>query len=471
MNDSSLYTIIVSVVCVVAFIFLFIFANKRNKRLIEKIVNDTAELTAKKVLEVIKPEMPQTNEIGSESGIYQEFTFREADGRDILEILYNTDNEENLNLITDGDISIKAKQVMTLWYDDEKGYRDTFAAVSFYTDAECNELDEKVYFLRVFQSSDGTQYLKNVTDFETIVRVYTDYGKKTGATDKEIAERIAKIKTVYENANANAKTEVNAATPEKRRRGFKEGEKAKHLPDSKWFTSHGMRLKEIPVEKKVLKSFSYNDKTLIALSTYPTFKRNIFLILGMVTALAAIILFGGLIVKNIEFLIVAMIIFVAGSFVTQKLFGVLDGFEILGGTRLIKIPVIIHILYRIAYPLGGLWGMISQMIFMLLDSFRRQKMLGLPRVVMPQNCGFDEFIEYYSEYEASCSLADAKKQHEAHQSKDEYYNKQKAIKNLKKSVAADKNLSDTDKQNLIAKANENLKKNEKAYENEIKPNL
>ncbi len=170
-----------------------------------------------------------------------------------------------------------------------------------------------------------------------------------------------------------------------------------------------MRLKEIPVEKKVLKSFSYNDKTLIALSTYPTFKRNIFLILGMVTALAAIILFGGLIVKNIEFLIVAMIIFVAGSFVTQKLFGVLDGFEILGGTRLIKMPVIIHILYRIAYPLGGLWGMISQMIFMLLDSFRRQKMLGLPRVVMPQNCGFDEFIEYYSEYEASCSLADAKK--------------------------------------------------------------
>ena len=50
MNDSSLYTIIVSVVCVVAFIFLIIFANKRNKRLIEKIVNDTAELTAKKVL-------------------------------------------------------------------------------------------------------------------------------------------------------------------------------------------------------------------------------------------------------------------------------------------------------------------------------------------------------------------------------------------------------------------------------------
>ena len=73
MNDSSLYTIIVSVVCVVAFIFLIIFANKRNKRLIEKIVNDTAELTAKKVLEVIKPEMPQTNEIGSESGIYHSY--------------------------------------------------------------------------------------------------------------------------------------------------------------------------------------------------------------------------------------------------------------------------------------------------------------------------------------------------------------------------------------------------------------
>lgn len=471
MDGSTLYYLIMVSVCTFALILAVIFSNKRYKRLIEKIVNDTADLTAKKVLEALRPPTQQTNEIGSDNGIFEEFTFSEADGKDILNILNDPANEETLNLVTGEGIAIKAKQEMTLWYDDNSGERETFTAVSFYLDPECSELDGKIYFLRVFQTNDGTQYLKNVTDYETIEKLYTDYGKKIGASDKEIAERIAKIKAIFENTNGSAKTPATAAKPENKRQGFKEGEKAALLPDSKWFASNGMRLKQIPVEKKVLKSFSINEKTIIALSTYPTLKKNVILILIMFAALAAIILFGGLIVKNLEFLIVAVIIFVAGSFAAQKLFGVLDGFEILGGTRLIKMPIFIHILYRIAYPLGGLWGMISQMIFMMLDSLRRQKMLGLPRVVMPQNFGFDEFIEYYSEYEVACSLADAKKQHDAHQRKDEYLKKQQNIKEFKKSVAADKNLSDTDKQNLIGKANNRFKQNEKTYENEIKPDL
>lgn len=271
-----------------------------------------------------------------------------------------------------------------------------------------------------------------------------------------------KLKNKNEDENSNGAHEalppddgINANS----KASFKK-EKQTVLPPRSWFATNKINVKEIPIHKKVLRKYSTDQKTVIALTTYPTLIRNAFIVLAalVVGIIAVPVTFA--ITKDdkaMEGIIVLVVLFFGGSFVMQRLSGVFDGFSEINGTKLIQIPTGFKVVFYLARPIGMLWGGISQMIFIMFSHNEKVKMLNMPRVVMPQNCGFDKVIQIYSAYEASCNIRDnlqisADKNAEDYNKKsNEYKRLQSEGNKLKKSIEGNTEMSFNDKYSAIQK--------------------
>lgn len=249
----------------------------------------------------------------------------------------------------------------------------------------------------------------------------------------------------------------------------------KWYPSKGWFAENGIPVKEIPVDKRTLKSMSDEQKYVIALSTFSILKiKAIFIIVTFIVCLTV----GFTVSATADgdgfwgYVFTVLIMLFGVGFIVTKPARLIDGFTIVNGTfkDRIGLPWYWDLVFAAASVIGSIWSFFPSVIFILFDMTRREKMMSLPRVGVPQNIGMDDMIDVYSAYERACSIDDAFRQSAATSAKREYDRKQNELDSLKTSVS-NSGLSAYDKQAVIEEADRIKRENEKIYNDKIKPEL
>ncbi len=445
--DIFLYFVLLAVIVGAIVFFVFLGIKKKRKKL-----NETKEDLKRKLCFDPSENIEQS---GADNNTVSETSvLRQAADEDIFEIVLDDENRSALYLKDDKGTVLEFKQLASMVYgttpEDE-----TYIVLGV-------QDEEGLYILRVLRNEDDNTFALSEADKDTLTRVYNDYNSRTLKSDRFICID---------------KTRCLGTEEERRgRQAFSERKQARVLPDLGWFEGCGMPVKEVPIDKKTLKQFDDYEKKVIAIASYPLVMRSMIIIpLLFVIGLLAILVSwfaGGEKDGGMYALIALAVVFLGGSFLVQKWVKRMEGFEILEGRKLILMPIGFRILYRIAYPLGLIWGFFSNFIYnYILNMERRGKMTGMPRVGMPQNCGFDEFIEVYSQYEAECSMSDAWDQSMAHTEKIRMEDIRKEAKAAKKEVASSDEYSYDEKERLTRDYNKIIENSEKIEKEKIDPRL
>ena len=260
-------------------------------------------------------------------------------------------------------------------------------------------------------------------------------------------------------------------TREQRPKGHRFG--GKWYPSKAWFSANGVPVKEIPVDKRTLKHLSDEQKYVVALATFAIVKiKALFIIAAFIASLIIGFSASASAGDPMGYAITIAILMFVGGFIVIKPAKLIDGFTIVNGTfkDRIGLPFYWDFIFAVASFIGSFWSLFATFILMLFDMTRREKMLSMPRVGVPQNIGFDDMIDVYSAYERACSVEDAFNQSAAAAAKRNYDAKQSELESIKTQASAS-NLSASDKQEIINAADSVKQHNEEVYNNNIKPNL
>ena len=260
-------------------------------------------------------------------------------------------------------------------------------------------------------------------------------------------------------------------TREKRPKGQRFG--GKWYPSKSWFSTNGVPIKEIPIEKRTLKRLSDEQKYVFALATFAIVKiKALFIIFAFIVSLVIGFSASASAGEPMGFAITIALLMIVGGFIVIKPAKLIDGFTIVNGTfkDRIDLPFYWDLIFYVAWLIGSVWSLFATFILTLFDMTRREKMLSLPRVGVPQNIGFDDMIDVYAAYERACSVDDAFNQFSANAAKRDYDRKQSELDSIKTQTSAS-GLSASDKQAIINAADSVKKHNEEVYNDNIKPNL
>lgn len=313
--------------------------------------------------------------------------YEEATGKDLFSIVYDPQNTEPIQFNVNGHI-IELTILAVFWYDEDKE-KSTYVV--------CRVPDEdSVDVGQIRRMPDGsTAFTPDIPD-DIKLRVFDDFKFKL--------DEASETNNTEQNNNS---THIDTPSNDKNEAHIKIQRK-KHLPKLSWYNTNGIPIEQIPIDKQILKKeLSEEEKTIASVTTYPILIRNCFIVLGLFIALCitAAISFAG--IGGIEGAIIFLAVFLIGSFIIQRFSGIIDGFEIIGGTWRIKMPIGYHILYRLVAPITMIWSMISILILQMFGKNEKTRMLLLPRIAIPKNCGLDDIIYIYKKYEAEADKMDA----------------------------------------------------------------
>ncbi len=311
--------------------------------------------------------------------------FTEASGQDLFAMVKHPENTESLKLNDNG--RIIELMLLAVFNYNKNVEKATYVVVKVPN-------EDSVDIAQIIRLRDGRSALYIDVDYDTKLRVFDDYQKLIEENSHEKENGANDDKDIYNTKQQTRKRSISKIT---------------RVPKLSWYAQNGYHIEQIPVHKKILKNeLSEEEKTLVAVTTYPIVVRNSFIALALVVvlAVAAAICFAGM-MSGIEGAIAFMAIFIVGSFVINRFGGIFDGFDIIGGTRRIKMPIGYHILYRLTAPIAMLWGALSGFILSMFGKNEKFKMLLLPRIAMPKGCGLDDIIYVYKKYEAYVDKMDA----------------------------------------------------------------
>ncbi len=288
--------------------------------------------------------------------------------------------------------------------------------------------------------------------------------------NKQEAEQSGNRENEISTEITREKAEIDNQKKIKPRRNFSPKDKAQFLPNSNWFAAHNIKTKEICIKKRELRNYNYEEKTMLALTTFPRAKTSMIFIpvLFLIGILAIVISF--LVSGGIMAIVAGGVVLFGGSFLVQRRAQILEGFYLLEGRKLLKLPIGYAILNHFAYPIGVLWGSFSSFIYIMFDRGKGEKARFLPRIVAPVYMGFDDLIEYYTKYEAEC-MQQAVQQHWANKKQEEYYEIKKHEQIVREEIANDSSLTFSEKYLETEKLNKKSKEADEFYENEVKPKL
>ena len=239
------------------------------------------------------------------------------------------------------------------------------------------------------------------------------------------------------------------------------------IPSISWWASQGLPLKTIPVPKKQLKQLSNDEKTIAAIATFPYVKRAVIL----ASVVLAVLIVGILAVVflntdaasigrlGIGFWILIGCVLV-GLFVAPKASALLDGFDIIDGSSRLGLPFWFRLIKFLVTAPTMLLGGFGCMLLQLFNRWNQAKMLGLPRIALPQNGDFDSFINYYAKYEQSVN-AEAPMQSYANFTLPQVEEKIRECKQAIKDIENDSSMTYSDKSVEISKWKETLAELEK----------
>ena len=261
-------------------------------------------------------------------------------------------------------------------------------------------------------------------------------------------------------------TTTNTSRPKKSKSN------SQQFPDVAWFESQGMPLKDIPIDKKVLKeSLTDDEKYILSVASFALARRKAII---MLIIIGSVLVISGLMARFMGAYAIIIGVFVllfGGGFVTYKTTKLIEGMELLNANRRIGIPSKWRFLFGMLSLVGGILSFYMTFIYMILQSSRRETMTNMPRVAMPQNYEFDDIIEMYSEYEQSASMSQAWDEHMAHLEQDTYNRQTRELDELKNEVENNSDLSFTQKRELTQKIDDAQSELDEDYDKHTKPRL
>lgn len=332
------------------------------------------------------------------------------------------------------------------------------------------------YLLGLFYVIAGAMSLKNMKEAEPAQEENADVQPDVQPSKNYVAEEASASAATqsYEQParryNEEDDEEIDISK-EQRPQGRRFG--GKWYPSKGWFSANGVPVKEIPVDKRTLKSMSDEQKYVVALASFAIVKaKAIFIILTFIIALIIGFSASSAAGDPMGYVFTIIILLFVGGFLVMKPAKLIDGFTIVNGSfkDRIGLPFYWDLIFALASLIATVWSFFPNFVLILFDMTRREKMLSMPRVGVPQNIGFDDMIYVYSAYERACSIDDAFNQATAAAAKRSYDRKQSDIESYKTQVGAS-SLSASDKQTLINAADRVKQHNEDVYNNDIKPNL
>ena len=227
------------------------------------------------------------------------------------------------------------------------------------------------------------------------------------------------------------------------------------IPSLAWWQAKGMTLKEIPVSKKDLKRLSKEEKSIAAIATFPFLKKAL-----IKSAIAFALILIGVLAVVISgattdsalgvgfFVLIACIVI---SFVVSiNASALINGFDIIEGSSILGLPIWFRLVkFALSGPTMTL-GALGCMILQVLNRWNQAKMLGMPRIALPQNGAFEDFIRYYSDYEDKVN-AQAPLQSFSHYTLPQVEEKIRECKATIKEIQNDTTLTQSEKEVEISK--------------------
>lgn len=246
-------------------------------------------------------------------------------------------------------------------------------------------------------------------------------------------------------------------------------EKSFDYPSPEWFARRGAPLSEIPMEKRAIKQLSFEEKTVVAWATFAVLKKKMIfascVLPGALLAIGISCFFGWM-----APVCLAAVTLFGGGFLLGTTGKLYDGFDLVRGASLLRLPLLYRIWFSAIGTICSILAYFSSVFYLLLNMVRREKWSNMPRVAMPKNCGFDELIGLYSEFERRSSFERGLDQSMAYTQRENYEDKKKNLKILKKEVESSE-LSWSAKQTLLQEIESTNKKNDEVFERDIKPRL
>lgn len=300
--------------------------------------------------------------------------------------------------------------------------------------------------------------------------VYEKYGKRVEESEADdFLLRAAQYSEAVNNALRSTSVRPRRAASGRAAAAETSGGKG-HIPAAKWFSEEKIPLKEIPIEKKVLKSLSEDEKTVVSIATFTVLKkRALFASIVLCAALVAIAI--GFTKDPITLVIIMAAVMFGGGFLLGKTARLIDGFAIVRGAQRLGLNLFFRLWFSFLTVVLSVLCFFVSFFYIMFDMVRRNKMTSLPRIVMPQKSGFDMILDYYSAYEAENSFENALDEHYAHLEKQEYERKQRELDDIRSNAEHDEDLGVAAKLKVAAEVERTKKKNDETYKNEIEPRL
>lgn len=191
-----------------------------------------------------------------------------------------------------------------------------------------------------------------------------------------------------------------------------------------------------------------------------------FIIIALAAIIAAAVVILVLFLKNlIAGAIGVLVVLFGGGFVLGKIGRLIDGFMFLKGPQRIGVGILWQLLILPLQFILTIMGVFSSLIYLAVDSIRKEKAASLPRVALPSGCGYDDILDYYTEYEKEVRELDEMK---LNAKQEEYRKKQQGLDDLKHAVDTS-DLGMQDKAQLDAEIGKVKDKNKENYEKAFGP--
>ncbi len=270
-----------------------------------------------------------------------------------------------------------------------------------------------------------------------------------------------------EAAVAEATVSEDEGVAEHHRRAWRlpsERKKREKLPSEKWFAENGMPLKEIPIAKSTLRSFSAEEKAAFSLTTYAVLKKKLLIAIAEMLIAVGVIIF--LFLKEpVTGAFATLAILFCGGFVVGKTGQLLEGFMMMKGPGRLGLNPFIQFLFELLRFIFTIFSVFASLMYAAFDMVHKEKAASLPRIAMPQGFGYDAILDYYSTYEAAVKGLDEGK---LNAEKADYRKKQQALDDIQHAVDTS-GLGMQDKAQLGAAIHERKEKNEQTYNDTFGP--
>ena len=173
------------------------------------------------------------------------------------------------------------------------------------------------------------------------------------------------------------------------------------IPNKSWWSAHNMPLKQIPISKADIKNLDEEDKNIAALATWPALVKITIISVIYYAVLIGLMLFHNLShssdANNALYIFIGLIIL--SLFLTPKPSALFDGFDKIKGYKRLGVhPLLEMLIIWISLPLQ-IAGALARCFLTIFNRNSQLQMLSMPRLYLPQNCEYDDFISYYSSYE------------------------------------------------------------------------